>query len=633
MAGSAAVASARARSAVATSACMSPVIMCVTEASRNIAAARRGIAGADALGLGHEQLVGHEGRAAAHLHVAGHALDVGREQRVDGQPRRLAEQRERAVGLAGARRVGRRLEQPPRARLVLGGELGGAAEVARRGGVRAAPAGVEGGGLERRGDRLVGRHRAGGQVPRALRAALGRRGGQGGVRRAALGGARGVVGGRAQQRMAEVDLGVLDRDEPRGLGRRQVAERRGRARAARARSRRRARCGRSRRRAGRGAPDPRARRARAGRRARRRCPGRSGSSSGSRPARWPSESWRGISSSASGLPAAVFTRRSATDGASRSGCAEPSSARASSSASGDTGRRSSHGTSTPDTAVPSRSEPIIAMPSAPSRRPAKRNASSDGSSSHCASSMATSTGCSSAATASRLSRPAGTVKRSCGVAGPSASAPRSARACTSGTSSSRSSSGVTSSPRPAKGMSDSVSIPRARSTRMPVAWPIAQRISAVLPIPASPCSRSAPLRPARGVLEQPVDPCPFSFASYEHRRSLSAPSHPVKPRRLAGQGGGSEGIRRQVGGQAERCAASRRARRPRAPRAASRRRGAWPAARRPGRARAGRARTKHSGRPSSRARKSWRGVESSRSSPRTTSPMPWAASSTTTARL
>ena len=37
--------------------------------------------------------------------------------------------------------------------------------------------------------------------------------------------------------------------------------------------------------------------------------------------------------------------------------------------------------------------------------------------------------------------------------------------------------------------------------------------------------------------------------------------------------------------------------------------------------------------PSRAPSHSWRGVESSRSAPRTTSPMPWSASSTTTARL
>ena len=148
------------------------------------------VARADALGLGDQQLVGHQRRAAPHLDVAGHALHVGGQQRVGGQPRRLAEQREGPVRLAGARGVGRRLEQPPRARLVLGRELGGAAEVARRGGVRAAPARVERGRLERRGDLLVGRHRARRQVPGALGAALGRGRGQRGVGGAALGGAR-----------------------------------------------------------------------------------------------------------------------------------------------------------------------------------------------------------------------------------------------------------------------------------------------------------------------------------------------------------------------------------------------------------------------------------------------------------
>ena len=127
-AGSADVASARARSAVATSACMSPVIMCETDASRNIAGGAPRVARADPLGLGDQQLVGDQRRAAAHLDVAGHALHVGGEQRVGREPRRLPEQPERVVGLARARRVGRRLEQPPCARLVVGRELRGAAK-------------------------------------------------------------------------------------------------------------------------------------------------------------------------------------------------------------------------------------------------------------------------------------------------------------------------------------------------------------------------------------------------------------------------------------------------------------------------------------------------------------------------
>ena len=230
------------------------------------------VARAHALGLGHEQLVGHQRRAAPHLHVPGHALHVGGEQRVGRQPRRVAEQGERAVGLARARGVGGRLEQPPRPRLVVRGELGGAPEVARRGGVRAAPAGVERRRLERRRHALVGRHRAGGEVPGALRAALGRRGRQRGVRGPPVGAAGGVVGGRAQQRVAEVDLAVGDRDQPRRLRPPAGAPARDRPRAARARSRRAGRCAPWRRRAARAGRRRRARRARGGRPARRRCP-------------------------------------------------------------------------------------------------------------------------------------------------------------------------------------------------------------------------------------------------------------------------------------------------------------------------------------------------------------------------
>ena len=82
---------------------------------------------------------------------------------------------ERALGGAAADRVAGRGQQPARARLGVRRELGGAAEVAHRGGVRAAAAGVERGLLERRRDGLVGRDGAGGEVPRALGALDGRR--------------------------------------------------------------------------------------------------------------------------------------------------------------------------------------------------------------------------------------------------------------------------------------------------------------------------------------------------------------------------------------------------------------------------------------------------------------------------
>ena len=60
---------------------------------------------------------------------------------------------------------------------------------------------------------------------------------------------------------------------------------------------------------------------------------------------------------------------------------------------------------------------------------------------------------------------------------------------------------------------------------------------------------------------------------------------------------------------------------------------AWRAAHRRRRRRAARGRSVGVGRPSRRCSRTWRGVEASRSSPRTTSVTPCAASSTTTARL
>src|SRR4051812_47487481 len=98
---------------------MSPVIMCATLASRNIAGARAGggdrrpraarllgaaappknrpgggggAARARGAGPPAGPLVRGERRAATHLDVAAHALDVGGQQRVRGERRRLVEQ-------------------------------------------------------------------------------------------------------------------------------------------------------------------------------------------------------------------------------------------------------------------------------------------------------------------------------------------------------------------------------------------------------------------------------------------------------------------------------------------------------------------------------------------------------------
>ena len=187
---------------------------------------RRGaarVARAHAVGLAHEPLVRGDGRAAAHLDVAAQALGVGGEQRIVGQRGRLVEHAERALGRAAADRVAGRGQQPARARLGLRRELGGAAEVAHRGRVRAAAAGVERGLLERRRDGLVGRDRARREVPRALGALD--RGGQRGVGAPALGQRRRVVDGRAHQRVAELELALGQRHDPRLLGRLEIDQR------------------------------------------------------------------------------------------------------------------------------------------------------------------------------------------------------------------------------------------------------------------------------------------------------------------------------------------------------------------------------------------------------------------------
>ncbi len=346
------------------------------------------------------------------------------------------------------------------------------------------------------------------QVPGALRTALGRRGGQRGVSGAALGSAGGVVGGRAQQQVAELDLALVDVDQARRLGIGQLLRHRQPRLAERSLDH----------------LDPpgvggssatsNARQQSSSERVqhlRRKpaldeMPGRSGSSSGSRPARCPSESRRGISSSASGLPPAPVTSRSATDGASRSAF---SSSRASSSASGDTVIRSRAtappcaprrcrraGPSIATPSAPSRRRPRTGTPPATARRAAGRRVDRDR------------TGCSSAATASRLSRPAGTVKRSCGVAGPSASAQRPGWT-------SRMSSSARAAASPARrgrrrGMSDSVSIPArpqdAHAGRLADRPPHQRGLAD--PGVAVQQQRAAPS--GARILQQPVDPCPLA---------------------------------------------------------------------------------------------------------------------------
>ena len=193
---------------------------------------------------------------------------------------------------------------------------------------------------------------------------------------------RRVVDGRAHQRVAELELALAQRDDPRLLGRLEVDQRQPGVREPAADrvqppgARRRGDEQRAARRS-RAAPRSRPRT-----RARRSVPGRSGSSSGSRPASWASDSRPGD-----------LQQRERVAGR---GGDEPV---------GDAGRdrgveqlarlvvrqrldRAAGPATAPRRGGPSsRAAPIIATPSCPSRRPANRNASSDGSSSHCASSI------------------------------------------------------------------------------------------------------------------------------------------------------------------------------------------------------------------------------------------------------
>ena len=95
--------------------------MCATDASRNIAAARRGSRERTRSASRDEPLVGRDRRAAPHLDVPAQPLGVGGEQRVVGERGGLVEQAAGALGLAAADRVTGRGEQPAGARLAAPG--------------------------------------------------------------------------------------------------------------------------------------------------------------------------------------------------------------------------------------------------------------------------------------------------------------------------------------------------------------------------------------------------------------------------------------------------------------------------------------------------------------------------------
>ena len=176
------------------------------------------VVAADGVGLGHQLVVGVGIERGADTDVRAPAADLGVHPRVGPALRGRAQVAQRLLALADRGGVARRLEQPPGAIDAAGGELGGARQVARRGAGRAAPARLQSRRLERGRDLLVGRDRRRGEMPRAAGAA--RRGdvGERPVDDPAVERGGGVVGGRAQQRMAEVDPPVLEADQAGRLG-------------------------------------------------------------------------------------------------------------------------------------------------------------------------------------------------------------------------------------------------------------------------------------------------------------------------------------------------------------------------------------------------------------------------------
>jgi hypothetical protein len=164
-----------------------------------------GMARHDLGGRGHEDVVSRHHGAGPHGHLSTQVLDLGTHQGVGAAAEGLLERQRRALrltrqpgGLTGR-------EEPPRPVGSLTGELGGAFEGRGRGRVGASLAGAVADSLQRRGDRLVGsegRRREVPGTPVAL-ACLVEGSGERPVGCAALCGGSGVVGSRADERMAE----------------------------------------------------------------------------------------------------------------------------------------------------------------------------------------------------------------------------------------------------------------------------------------------------------------------------------------------------------------------------------------------------------------------------------------------
>ena len=177
-----------------------------------------GIERLDALGLAHERLAGAQRIAEAHLRPRRHRAQVGLEERIGREPRALLRELERPPQLAGDGGRPGRLEHRARAPVVVGVQLAGACEAARRGGEGGAAARVPRGVHQRLRDPGVGHRRGRRAVPGLLGAAGRERVGERAVRLAALRRAAAVVDRRAHERVVELDLAAAQRQQPGRLG-------------------------------------------------------------------------------------------------------------------------------------------------------------------------------------------------------------------------------------------------------------------------------------------------------------------------------------------------------------------------------------------------------------------------------
>ena len=132
------------------------------------------------------------------------------------------EQRRRPGRAAGRDRHRRRRDRAPDRARAIGAELGGARQRRRRGRRRAALRGVVAERLQLGRQRLVGRLGGGGEMPRPLRAADGRR--ERAVGGAPRAGRRRAVDGGAHDRVGEREPARVDGDHARVLGRREDVE-------------------------------------------------------------------------------------------------------------------------------------------------------------------------------------------------------------------------------------------------------------------------------------------------------------------------------------------------------------------------------------------------------------------------